>query len=184
MAYSRSLETLEALRPTLAVLEAGRECEWDLTKYPSVQPQQFAYRIREALHIARAHPERYPILAEIAARVAIKVEGRMVRAVLSAAHKMNKSVPLPTQGGRELSEISAQSGKEAIMAAWSVSANRKTPLVFQHTALSAGEMAELYEWAVAKDLVLLPDGERLTVALATDDTREFAWTPDDGWPLT
>lgn len=73
MPYNTDPRRLEQLIPYLAPLAEGRpNVEWQVTHG---SPNTVAYRIREALHIARLNPDKYPDLAKNAPDYAIAVKG-------------------------------------------------------------------------------------------------------------
>lgn len=90
MGYSNSEETLATIRPKLREIEAGNPCVWRSPSYEAAH--QFAYKIREAFHIARLFPEKYPKLARASRLFKIQKEtrdgGYYVRAVSNTMNEM------------------------------------------------------------------------------------------------
>lgn len=184
MGYSSSRETLNAFRGALSKLEQGKECRWAPADR-GFKPQWFAYKVREALHIAALYPDEYPALATMAKRVKITIEGSYVYARIKEP-ALVASVPTDVPSTKSaLDVIDVPSSADMIMRAWMVSQPRVTPLTFKQTDLSFADMRSIYEWARALPLrvVLIPDDRTLTLAVEDENNVDIQWVPEDGWPL-
>ena len=100
MPYSNDVERLERMLPYLAPVAQGKNAQWKIT---AGSPNTVAYRIREALHIARLNPNSYPDLAKYANDYSISiVEGNTVRA---RRRTPQISPPSPVDNSESLSDL-------------------------------------------------------------------------------
>jgi hypothetical protein len=183
MAYSRSEETLKAMLPDLQELNLGRSQAWLVTQGT---PHEWAYKVREALFIAKRYKDRYPKLAEAADLFSIFVDGNKVEARRArnttevAAYSgagINQGLEL---AGRSVSTSGAQS-PFTIIEAWRKSQPSNQAMHFPQAALSDEALAILYKWAQSwkPPLMLMVDGEAVTVGPADAHVVKYAWQPPD-----
>ncbi len=86
MGYSNSPETLAKIRPMLKEIEAGNPCVW---RTPPGGSRLLAYKIREALRIARMFSSKYPELARASYLFKIREpDSSTVRAVSNTANEL------------------------------------------------------------------------------------------------
>ena len=198
MAYSKSRTRLEAMLPHLALLQMGKECAW--TVEPGRDPERVAYRIREALHIARLYPKEYPDLAVAHGSFIIKVEpGRVVarRAPLPEFVALpeeltQESLDLPTANPLEVAgdlnkhmlrgdqELLGRKTVEQVIAKWEASTKNK-PIHFPEAMMDDLALAQLYVWCEAQvpQLMILTAGRAVTLGILDPNVAEFAWRPNN-----
>ncbi len=95
MPYSDDRKRLEEMLPYMGALALGKNTEWTIARG---NPTTVAFRIREALRIARLYPSEYPDLAKYAGDYAINTKvGNMVTARRRTpdmeAHVVEKPAP-------------------------------------------------------------------------------------------
>lgn len=75
MGYSKSPSTVNKIRDQLGSLETGRDQFWIAPFWVNgekLSAFQWAYKLREALHIIRKHPGKFPELSRFAGRYTIE----------------------------------------------------------------------------------------------------------------
>lgn len=190
MGYSTSEKTLRAMLPYMKPIAAGLPARW--TTGPGLTARQLAYKIREALFIAREYPTTYPELAARSRRYRLRIvdhyilEGRPVD-----IHVELGPIPEPETLDAEtswpvtttpLSEYSITPQREvrtvaSVIDAWNQ--NKGDKLFFPRVGFSPDELCSLWEWSRRVDVLIFESDGDVTLVKATDDLREFAWTPDD-----
>jgi hypothetical protein len=189
MGYSQSIQTLEARRAEglLQDLEQGQGCVW--TVEPGVRPSDFAYKIREALFIARQHPQRYPALADAQQRFTIEVlnnrqvQARLKRGVTTGAIISGVPSPLPAQG---LETVEKGSGTlmgpqtaESIVQYWLNNQPSNASMLFPQAYLTGSDKLTLHRFLSQHHWLFFEaqDGA-ITVQPHQADLAEFAWSPE------
>lgn len=183
MAYSRSESTLKKMLPELQELALGRAQAWIVTQGT---PHEWAYKIREALFIARIYKDKYPELAKAAESFTVLVDGNRVDArrarntteavALADVHTgINTGLEL---AGRSVSVSGAQS-PFTIIEAWRKSQPSNQPMNFPQAALTEEALGILYKWAQSwkPPLMLMVDGASVTVGPADHHVIQYAWRP-------
>lgn len=179
MGYSKSRETLEKMLPQLDQIASGNPCVWVVEG----DLHAFAYKIREALHIAKLYRHDYPSLAQAAAIFTIKIE-RPNRVVAVRAEETHAFI---TVGGEdhEVREIRKENLRKAgpqsvttIMQAWLENPSAKQ-IYFPEAGLSRADLEALWQWAKKRELIFFYSGDGLTIQPFEKDLAEFAWNPED-----
>lgn len=172
MAYSRSIETLLKVRPSLTKLEAGEECEWVVERG---QELAFAQRIREALFVASENSGLFPALASAYENFSIKRD-RLRAGIVMAVRK--KAVRLPVPSGTSFIDSLPTLAREALSS--TPSASIQNPGIYNLENTDADTLMKLYQDLATKNLMffLLPDQ---TVRVVTYNAEEavLAWDPSD-----
>lgn len=191
MGYSRSPKTLEAIRPLLDDLERGLACVWEVA--PG-EEHKWAYKVREALYIARLFPDRYPALAQAADAFKVEVAERgRVRAVTAGntlqPKVLGSAVPIVSQGldddqpglAHKVRSVSLTGSQTAasIMKAWYLSQPSNHPLYFPQAVLDRQELLELYRLAADQHLIFFESEGAITLQRTTMDLMDLAWSPED-----
>jgi len=187
MPYSTNPDRLVQLLPYMAHLIQRRDCFWNL-EGRKVTAQVFAYRIREALTIARLHPDKFPQVAAIADDVVVEVDNHCVLA------KFGKvlNAPLP----QSIADYAAQQAQfaserpfvapmqirytlETVSALW---AKRQGSSVNLPAYIPTNdELLRLYDWASVQEppVMLMPSDAALTLVAHDDELEGMNWTPDE-----
>lgn len=201
--YSKNPLTAEKMLPYLGPIIRGELCTWQTNEG---EADYFAYKVREALYVARLHQEMYQRAVDVpqpfpegvsqsrgAEMVAIAKMAERLRIVVTSRSTVEarfaKGTPealvltssaTPTHGlenpGRSVVTITKQT-IWSIKEAWRSSQPSNTPLHFPNASLSYEEMVELYGWATEMGLILFEVDGALTVQRKTLDLVEFAWAP-------
>lgn len=170
MGYSRSPDTLRKIEAALQPLALGEPCVWTTDT-----PATWAYQVREALFIARLHPDQFPALAMASATFIIGVQdSRHVYAKRIPPSREAQVVPavgaMQQQRREEAgSKTLAQAfGFPDIVQFWIDCQPTNEPIRILDAPLSDGELEELASWAAALPrplMVLRPKGTTsLTIA--------------------
>lgn len=189
MGYSESIKTLEERLPYLEKLRRGEGDRWLLA--PGVKVSNFAYKIREALHLGHMYREIYPELANAPDRFRVEiVDQRTVQAVpRPEASPFIEATGLPrtqTQGlaHGELAPPKVEGPQTAasIIQHWHNMQPSTTPMVFPHARLSVEELGSLYSWAMSRtpqwSIFVGIDGQ-LTLRRRTITDAGISWEPGD-----
>jgi hypothetical protein len=179
MGYSTSRQTLIKMLPELEFLSTGKSCVW--TTEPN-ESHRVAYKIREALYIARLYASEFPELARAARDFRITVtSSREVQAVRVGAHTINsvkelfsESVPVIDLKQLKVEEATAAS----LIDSWL--ANPEGKHYFPQAGLSGEELRKLYAWSQSQGLVFFvaTDGS-VTLQVTEPSLEDFAWDPTD-----
>lgn len=184
MGYRNNPELVEQRMYLLEPLLSGENCYWSISPPTRDEAENVAFKIREALRIARQWKNRFPDLAKIANEFSIHVvgPGRLEGRRKTHTRVETGELGAPTQGlepfGKEVPQDHLFSADQVI-ASWRLHQPSNDPLSFTHTALSYEEMVKLWTWCQAQvpKLVLLASDERLTVSLKDPTIEEFTWKP-------
>lgn len=187
MPYSTNPDRLVQLLPYMAHLVQGQNCFWNL-EGRKVTAQVFAYRIREALTIARLHADKFPQVAAIADDVVIEVDNHCVLA------KFGKvlNAPLP----QSIADYAAQQAQfaserpvvapmqirytlETVSALWAK--RQGTSVNLPAYIPTNDELLRLYDWASVQEppVMLMPSDAALTLVAHDDELEGMNWTPDE-----
>jgi hypothetical protein len=191
MGYSDSAKTLDEIRPLLSSLEKGQGTAWTVPE--GMKPAKFAHKIREALHIARLYPERYPQLAKAAQTFKIQiVNSRQVQAVLTdkqtglglvreyspAQHGLETAGPIPH---KVMGQQSADSIIMHINRLQQTQPSNAT-MSWPQADLSHEDKIRLLRWCGKQTpaWILLVSGQQITISRKTKDlTEQDQWSPED-----
>lgn len=181
--YSKNPSTAQRLLPLLSSIEAGELCTWE-TEHG--QSDYLAYKIREALYIARLYRDwsQFSQLAKMSERIRIvttgpsTVEARLAKGTPEALILTGSGTP--TSGyenpGRSSVVLTRQT-VATIREAWQRQQPSNTPLHFPSADLSYDELVELYGWAEGLGLILFEVDGALTVQRKTLELAKLAWAP-------
>lgn len=173
MGYSKSRTTLLKMLPKLEPLERGEPCTW---RVDSMSADKFAYKVREALYIARLYANEFPELAEAAQRYRVSVKGP---GLVAAEPHLPMGPVLSVEGGEELSatpkEVLGPQSDLSIMEEW---LDRKLEsLHFPEANLDNEELERLYHWAERRELIFFVSDKALTLQRHDPELAEYAWKP-------
>ena len=196
MGYSTSRLTLNAQieAGNLDQLLRGQGCRW------IVQPgeaSKFAYKIREALYIARLYADDYKTLADAAANFTIEVvnpttvQARLTKTpteatILTAAPEPHGQPPVrsqaPTHGldiARRPITTAGQQTEFSIIDVWQKAQPSLDPIHFPDAALSNEQLERLWKWAEGRtpSLMIMVSGNGLTLSPIDEAVIEYAWRP-------
>jgi len=187
MAYSRSKVTLEAIKGELQELALGKPQAWVMANEKSAYA--WAYKVREALHIAKAYPSEYPGLAVAAENYVIEVHFNRVEArrALNTTEFAAQSGEGINQGLELARRAVSTSGKMTVFTivdSWRKVQPSNDPLHFPQADLTIEELTMLYRWAKAwkPPLMLMVDGPAVTVGPADPHAIQYEWTPAQAPP--
>lgn len=185
MGYSTNPALLEARRPALAELEAGRACRWVLPGIDLTSTRRRVNEIREALYIASLYPHRYPTLAAARDAFSIHIVGPgVIEARPKSARDtvISADTVLPSTGtqpwGLSQPTVGITTAREVIDS-WRAHLPSNDPIHFAQTTLPIDELKRLYIWASGSSpkLMLLVGDGFLTLALHEIEADAYAWTP-------
>lgn len=184
MGYSRNPATLLKLRPILTELEAGRTCHWRTDS----DPFRLAYKIREALYIAKLYPARFPALAAAADHFTLRVVDKSVEAI-------PKSYAQPLDGQMMIGEkdqpstepvvfsrfFEGNGGQTAmsIIQAWHEAQPSQGALHWPNAHLTKDELIKLYNWTQEIHWLMFEADGGLTLKPWDDELATYAWSPED-----
>jgi hypothetical protein len=188
MGYSRSEKTLKDRLLYLNNLQEGKGDKWVLAV--GIEPEKFAYKIREALHVASIFKEKYPTLAKAHADFKIEVvDRRTVQAVYRP-----RQLGLVTGGesgvvthGLESAEkgpttLAGQQTALSIIQAWHNAQPSNSPMKFPQASLERDELLKLFEWCNKRTppwLMFVAEGGAITLSPHTADLDGLGWDPSD-----
>lgn len=190
MGYSTSTYTLdERIRSgELDLLAKGQACTWIVS---TGNASKFAYKIREALYIARIHADTYPALAKAADQYIIEVaNASTVFARHTAANTEatilatggSENTGTPTHGlekaGRAIQSNGPQS-QFTIIDTWRRAEPSSEPIHFPTADLDDEQLEQLWLWSQnhRPPLMLMVSGESITVSLWNEHVGQYAWKP-------
>lgn len=165
MGYSKSIRTLQAIAPKLAMLAAGKPTTWRVQG--AGQADLFAYKVREALWIAANHHQQFsPSLARAYHNFKIVVDGEFVRAKLGASvaveqpspiapgfqHAMDQFVnypelPIESRGMNSSQTCVGPQDLAAVIQFWIDSQPSNAEISVVEANLSNEELNQLFTWA-------------------------------------
>ena len=189
MGYSTSESTLISILPDLGDLVRGKQTSWLCE--PGKAPK-WAYKVREALYIAclPQYRNRYPGLVAAASQYHIIVSGDTVSTKNAANTTEIAKLADPShvginQGYEDHGRAVNTSGKKSVFQvidAWkknAVQGHRNTPMHFAGADLPENELYMLWEWATKQvpPLMLMVDGENITVGPIERDVVKYSWRP-------
>lgn len=184
MGYSTSTVTIENRAHLLGSLQEGKPCRW---RTEPGNENHLAYQIREALHVAKLHPEEYPGLARASKEFSIEIAGRgMVR-----ARKLSEepdTLVVDATKPEEIEEVAkdeplTEHGPQtalSIIQIWLDVQPFNGKLVFPEAQLDPDSLTKLYRWTQKKELLLFASESGTT--LMPDDGEidpDLAWNPSD-----
>lgn len=191
MGYSKNPRTLEKIRHLLTDLEKGLSCTWRVE--PGLE-DRWAYKVREALYIAKLHRAEYPYLATAADNFKIEIAQRgLVRASLASNsspttvvgrstgvvnHGLDADMPGLAHKVHSVSTTGRQT-PQSIMEAWFHSQPSNTPIYFPDAALSKKQLLELHGLASQQNLIFFESDGAITIQHKTADLEGLSWHPDD-----
>lgn len=187
MAYSRNKVTLEAIKDQLQELALDKPQAWVMTDERSAYA--WAYKVREALHIAKAYPNDYPGLARAAENYVIevhvnRVEARRARNTTEFAAQAGEGINTGQEIARRAVSTSGKMTVFTIVDSWRKVQPTNDPLHFPQADLNVEELTMLYNWAKSwkPPLMLMVDGPSVTVGPADPHVIQYEWTPKDAPP--
>jgi hypothetical protein len=179
MGYSKSRETLEKMLPQLDQIASGNPCVWVVDG----DPHAFAYKVREALYIAKLYRLDYPSLAQAASIFTIKIE-RPNRVLAVRAEETHAYITV-TGEDHEVIEVRKENLRKqrpqtatTVMQAWLENPSAKQ-IHFPEAKLSRADLEALYQWSTKRELIFFNAGDGLTIQPYEKDLAEFAWNPED-----
>ena len=186
MGYSRSVQTLINMLPHLELLHQDRPCKW--TTEPG-GAHKFAYKLREALYIARLYAGQFPELARAADRYRIEIlSDRQVQARPAAGTTAATVETLPVATvttGMEVAggprQMSGPQSAASIMQTWLDAQPTNDKFYFAEARLSNDELLKLHRWAKEQKLLFFVDDQSggLNLQKEDRDLADFAWSPED-----
>lgn len=195
MAYSRSPVSVIRIENDLRALEEGRGCTWHR---PLGDVTSWAYKVRQALYIARRHhPGRFPKLARYANDYTIEiVDDYTVQARITSNKGIRSEAPTseaspepststPVHGlevaGKPRTIVGVRSLTD-IISHWLHTQPSNDPLHFPDAQLSEKDLAGLYTWAQSRPIpwgIIRPAGTNaLTLMPAGKGTDIPFWRPE------
>jgi hypothetical protein len=191
LGYSTSVVTLQRLYEYIKPLEFGEPYVWITDEGEAAR---LAYKIREALYVAKLHTEQFPELAAAADRFVIevvsstKVQARLSIAPTEARILSSHGDVAPQHGDSgspTLGRIIATSGEQTaftIIEAWKKSQPNLTPINFPSAKLNYEQLLALWNWAQTwkpKPLMIMYDEESgsLTLGPIEADVVKYSWHP-------
>lgn len=185
MGYSESRKTLERIRPQMADLEKGVGTRWNLA--PGVSARDFAYSIREGLHIATLYSGEYPDLAKAHSVFRIEMVDRSTVQAVFKGRRAGDQVISTVTVGVESSErgpttLTGPQDATTVIGAWHKTQPSSAPMHFTQANLSREELLKLYAWAekrTPKWLMLVADNGSLTIQPYSDEMDGLGWDPTD-----
>jgi hypothetical protein len=169
--YSTSPKTLDRIREHLKPLEEGRSCSWTISDGAA---GKFAYKVREALHIARLHSADFPALARAAETFRIIVKDPRTVVAEPKNQELEASVVMPSYGDGAPVGTDARS----IIAEWEKQRPQKS-IHFPEAALPGSELLKLFDWAEDEGWLLFVAHPALTLRRHEPELAEYSWRPED-----
>lgn len=189
MGYSRSRKTLDKMLPLLDKLKAGEGTQWHLAQ--GVEPERFAYKIREALHVASLFPDIYPELAAAANNFKIEIVDRLtVQAVYRPAvlglNNSGESAGVTVHGlesgDRGRVTHAGEQTAMSVIQAWHNNQPSNTPMNFPQACLERDDLLKLHTWASKRTppwIMLVSMEGALTLTPFRKDLEGLGWDPSD-----
>lgn len=197
MGYSTSYDTVDKMMHLLEPVCKGENTAWQLDTIR--QANKFAYKLREALHAAQHHKDRYPDLQGAHDEYVVHVIGTRVAAirhesVVSKAKAVEvPAIPKKGQGGVSTSPTESPEEAEGptrddtirgaqtvmtIIDAWISAPSTIRSLNFPEAIFGYQKLVQLYRWADKRDLIFFYADPGLTLQHKQEDLVEYAWSPD------
>lgn len=194
--YSKSPETARAMLPFLGPVLEGNLCAWTVEWG---RADHWAYKIREALYIARLWrgrlseeqhgaefvrdmqaldraAERYRVAVVSPEKVQLEVAKGSSEAQVLAQPSLGTTQGLEEAGQMPSVYVGPQSA-EGIQLAWRALQPSNAPLHFPNANLAQHELELLHEWATPMGLVMVVADGALTLQRPTKDLARYAWAP-------
>ena len=186
MGYSKSKKTLEKIRPQLAQLELGLNASWRTQEGGA---DFFAYKVREALFIAKLYREEYLELAKMADTTRVVVVSPSLVETKAAVgtpeaviQSGNAAVVVQglAEGGREPSTTSPHTAA-AVIAEWQRRQPSNDKLHFPQANLPREELLKLHTWAsnLTPSWLFFEFDGAITLQPYSRDVAELSWSPED-----
>lgn len=182
MAYSDSPITVQRMEPYLAPLLGGNEVKY---KVPG-RARWLAYRIREALAVAKLHHEKFPDFAELGDTLRVLVRGfDEVHVVRKQPARIEvETLPQwaePPTLSRAEAIVRETITPEVIVQEWVREGRGGDKLYFPNADLSREALLQLHEWAQEAGVLLFENLGALTLMplAGNEDLCEFAWDPTE-----
>lgn len=183
MGYSTNKQTLISMLPELELLKQGKQCIWTVEN-----SKHFAYKVREALYIARLYQKEFPELAIAADMFRIEVlsdsqvQARLAKGTTAARVKAVGGVV--NTGMEEAGPSKRMAGPQTattIIQTWLDSQPSNDKFFFPEAKLSREELLKLHSWAVKQGWLFFVDSWTggLTLQRKTHELEAFAWGPED-----
>jgi hypothetical protein len=173
--YSKNPITLERMLPWLEPLKQGP------TTYRTEPGRSawFAYRVRAALHAARANADRWP---EWAALAPVRVEvlsDTEVRVTPGAAPRISWAAAEAPRDVR--TGVSSGTSLDSIKERWELRSVLEDRLYFPEAYLGPKDLHALWEWAREAGVLLFENAGALTLLplRGNEDAADYAWDPSD-----
>lgn len=194
MGYSVSPKTLDKAMHFVEPLKAGHELLAYRWHFPD-GARELAYKIREALSIAKRFPGEYPELARAADQFRIEVlDNDNVQAV-QKRNWTTQVMAMQASGNGSISGATVTQGMEyagrphelvgpltavQVIGFWQEGQPSNGPFTFPGSQLDQHEMEKLYEWATEQGWWVFYGMERITLQRPTRDLEGQNWVPSDG----
>lgn len=183
MGYSTNKQTLIAMLPELELLKQGKSCIWTVD-----DSRKYAYKIREALYIARLYKKEFPELAIAADMFRIEVlsdtqvQARIAKGTTAA--KVQAVGGVVNTGMEEAGPSKRMSGPQTastIIQTWLDTQPSNDKYFFPEARLSRDELLKLHSWASAQGWIFFVDSITggLTLQRTSRDLEAFSWAPED-----
>lgn len=181
MGYSKNRDVLEQIKEDLLKLKEGQACVFSTG---TGQGDRLAYKIREAIYVARMFPEEYAEIANRSSSFKVSLlndhEVRVTRLTKmtiesrpAATVEMGDNVSPPA-----VEQVAGMQTAESIMQRWSLSAGEM--IYFPEANLSREHLMDLWDWCQENSLMFfVSDNGGLTMQTVRSDLVEFSWHPDD-----
>lgn len=174
MAYSSSPLTVERMLPYLEPLVEGRETFF---RTEPGRSRWLAYKLREALAVAREHPERFPELARLDFRFEVD-SSREVRAVPRDQTSI-EVLSAPRPSAARMNTLSVGSAQDVIDHWEALSEAARTKVYMPNADLSPNELHRLWQWASEAGVIFFENAGALTLMPLDEELAPLAWGPED-----
>lgn len=179
MGYSRSTKTLQSRMALIEPLASGGGVTWETE--PG-EEHKLAYKIREALRVARHHADEYPKFAALGERYRISIQGpgRVVAQEINPTAQVKVIVP----GADRLSGVLPQAegpttATQIIQSVLDQPREGLPPkLNFPNAKLREEEKVKLYNWCHASGWLMFVADSGITLQLFDAELAEFAFNPE------
>jgi hypothetical protein len=182
MAYSTNPITVERMLPYLEPLRGGNEVKY---KAPG-RARWLAYRIREALAVAKLHPERFPDFAALGDTLRVLVRGfdevHVVHKQRIEVEALPQWAESPAPAARAEAVVREVISPEVIVQEWVREGRGGDKLYFPNADLDREALLQLHEWAQEAGVLLFENLGALTLMplAGNEELREFTWDPTEG----
>lgn len=187
MGYSRSVKTLLTRLHLVEPLYEGKQVTWEV---PLGEEHKIAYQIREALRVAKEHPQEFPSLAEASRsyRITVPRPGLIVGQPAMPTPDVKVIINSTTESVAQMDRaIAAGVGLSGPQSAATIiqfiidqpAGQLPNKLTFPNASLVTSELRKLHSWSDANGWMMFVSDTGITMQQHDEALVAYAFNPDE-----